>query len=140
MYYQLEPEVAGGWGDGTEADTTCHPPKVKKLVYEFDGWLGDSIVTSFPCYLVTEELAQSVKNAKLSGYELASCKITKSEIFNELYPNRKLPMFLWFKVVGKAGVDDFGIGANLRLVVSDAALTVLKEHSINGSEIEEINV
>jgi hypothetical protein len=139
MYYQLKPEVAGGWGEGTEADTTFHPPKVKKLVYEFDGWLGDSIVTSFPCYLVTEELAQSINNAKLSGYELASCKITKSEIFDELYPNRELPMFLWFKVVGKAGVDDFGIGTNLMLVVSDEALAVLKMHSINGSEIEEIN-
>ena len=140
MYYRIEPEVAGGWGEGTEADTTCHPPKVTSLVFEFEGWLGDSIVTSFPCYLVTEELAQSISHSKLSGYELADCKITKSEAFDELYPNKKLPKFLWLQVVGEAGVDDFGIGKDLRLLVSAAALSILKEHSLNDCEIEEINV
>ncbi len=140
MYYQVEPEVAGGWGEGTDADTTCHPPKVKSLVFEFEGWLGDSIVTSFPCYLVTERLAQSISHAKLSGYELAECTITKSDTFKALYPNKELPNFLWLQVEGEAGVDDFGIGKDLRLVVSAAALSALKEHFLNDCEIEEISV
>ncbi len=139
MYYQLEPEVAGGWGEGTVADTTCHPPIVKSLVFEFDGWLGDSIITSFPCYLVTEGLAQSINHTKLSGYHLAECTITQSEAFNELYPNKNLPGFLWLQVVGEFGVDDFGIGNDLRLVVSAAALSTLKEHFLNNCEIEEIS-
>jgi hypothetical protein len=140
MYYRIEPEVAGGWGEGTEADTIYHPPKITSLIFEFEGWLGDSIVTSFPCYLVTEELAQSLNDAKLSGYELANCTITKSDTFDELYPNKKLPSFIWLQVVGKAGVDDFGIDKDLRLVVSAAALSALQEHSLNDCDIEEINV
>ncbi len=140
MYYQIEPEVAGGWSEGTEADTTFHPPKVTSLVFEFEGWLGDSLVTSFPCYIVTEELAKSINHAKLSGYKLADCTITKSDTFNELYPNKKLPNFLWLQIVGEAGVDDFGIGKDLRLVVSATALSGLKKHSLNDCEIEEINV
>ncbi len=140
MYYRIEPEVAGGWGEGTEADTTCHPPKVRSLVFEFEGWLGDSIVTSFPCYLVAEELAQSIGDLKLSGYELAGCKITKSEAFDELYPNKKLPKFLWLQVIGEAGIDDFGIGKDLRLVVSGTVLSVLKKHTLDDCEIDEINV
>ena len=140
MYYRIEPEVAGGWGEGTKADTTCHPPKITSLVFEFEGWLGDSIVTSFPCYLVTEELAQSLNHAKLAGYELANCTITKSDTFCELHPNKKLPNFMWLQIVGEAGVDDFGIDRDLRLVVSAAALSALKDHSLNDCEIEEINV
>lgn len=93
MYYKIEPEVAGGWGEGTEADTTCHPPKVNKLVYEFEGWFGDSIVTTFPCYLVIEELAESISHAKLSGYELANCEIAKSETFDELYQTKSCLIF-----------------------------------------------
>lgn len=138
MYYQIEPEVAGGWGEGTQANTTIHPPEVTKLVYEFECWSGDSIVTSFPCYLITEELAQSLTQTKLSGYKLSRCEVTKSEIFNELYPNRTLPFFVWLKVFGESGIDDFGIGNDLRLVVSDVALSVLKEHSLHECEIEEV--
>lgn len=140
MYYRIEPEVAGGWGEETEADTTCHPPKITSLVFEFESWLGDSIVTSFPCYLVTEDLAQSLNRANLDGYELANCTIIKSDTFNELYPNKKLPDFVWLQVVGKAGVGDFGIDKDLKLVVSSAAHSVLQEHFLNDCEIEEINV
>ena len=39
-FYQLEPEVAGGWGEDTVADTTMQPPRVLQLDYCFDGWLG----------------------------------------------------------------------------------------------------
>lgn len=54
-FYVLEPEVAGGWGgDGTVVDREFHPPIVSRLVYEFDGWLGDDLVTTFPpVYIVT---------------------------------------------------------------------------------------
>lgn len=127
-------------GEGTQANTTIHPPEVTKLIYEFEGWSGDSIVTSFPCYIITEELARSLTQTRLSGYKLARCEVTKSETFNELYPNRTLPFFVWLKVVGESGIDDFGIGNDLRLVVSDVALSVLKEHSLHECEIEEIEI
>ncbi len=55
----LEPEVAGGWGANIIADTDCHPPRIEHLHYEFEGWLGDPIVESFPCFLILESLASS---------------------------------------------------------------------------------
>ena len=139
MYYQLEPEVAGGWGKNTEADTNCHPPIVTKLNYEFEGWLGDAIVQSFPCYIVTDKLAESISQSILSGYEFAECEVTKSETFNELYPNKELPKFIWLKIHGKAGVDDFSIGKNLMLVVSEKALSILQAHKLDDCEIEKYN-
>ena len=56
MYYFIEPEVAGGWGGNTIADTSVHPPKISKLHYQFDGWLGDDLLESFPCFIVSESL------------------------------------------------------------------------------------
>jgi hypothetical protein len=36
-----------------------------------------------------------------------------------LHPSRELPSFRWLKIVGEPGVDDFGISADHRLVVSE---------------------
>lgn len=47
MYKLIEPEVAGSLGKETELDSSVFPPHVKKLHYEFDGWLGDDILESF---------------------------------------------------------------------------------------------
>ena len=40
-FHVVEPEVAGALGDRTEMDSSIHPPIVKRLHYEFQGWLGD---------------------------------------------------------------------------------------------------
>ncbi len=60
-YFYIEPEVSGELGEGTLMDTTVHPPKVEKLNYEFSSWLGDDLIESFPCYIVSERLAERLK-------------------------------------------------------------------------------
>lgn len=140
MYYKLEPEVAGGWGSNTVADTSVHPPVVKKLDYEFEGWVDDSIVTTFPCYVITAELAASIKKANFSGYELEECEVSKSDTFEEFYPNKQLPNFVWLKVTGIAGNNDFGINDKYRLIVSSNVLAVIKNHVLGGCEVEVYNV
>lgn len=140
MYYQIEPEVAGGWGEGTEADTTCHPPVVTKLTYEFEGWLGDSIVESFPCFIITEKLAGSIIQSDLSGYKLSECEISTTATFIEFYPDLVLPKFVWLKINGQAGNDDFGINTTQELVLSEKALQTLKNHSLNNCDIERYDV
>ncbi|CDX39985.1 hypothetical protein MPLSOD_40275 [Mesorhizobium sp. SOD10] len=58
-HFYLEPEVSGGLGDDTVMDTGVHPPPVvARLHYEFDGWLGDVIVTSFPAISSSRTLRQ----------------------------------------------------------------------------------
>ncbi len=137
MAYKLEPEVAGGWGESTVADTSSHPPIIEKFEYQFDGWSGDDLLTSFPCFVVTEHLANDIKTSKLSGFELAPVLVTKSEEFNELYPNTVLPNFEWLKITGAADKDDFAINNELRLVVSEAAFEILSKFNLNECEVEK---
>jgi hypothetical protein len=137
MFYFIEPEVAGGMGDRTVMDTSCHPPIVSKLEYKFEGWLGDELLESFPCFILTEALSALVANANLSGFTLGSVHLCTSDEFDEAFPNKLLPKFLWLKVEGRAGVDDFGLADDHRLVVSATALDILRAAQLDNADIEE---
>lgn len=136
MYFYIEPEVSGGFGDNSVIDASVHPPRVLKLHYQFDGWLGDDFLESFPCYIVSELLAEEIKSARLVGYSFDDVEVSKSEQFEELYPGKKLPKFYWLKVTGVSRKDDFGISEDYRLVVSNEALKVLKKGKLVEADIE----
>lgn len=74
-YYYLEPEFSSGLGDNTIMDTAVHPPAVTRLHYEFDGWLGDSMVTSFPCYIVTEDVKEKILKSGFSGIAFGKVEV-----------------------------------------------------------------
>ncbi|MBY8259298.1 hypothetical protein KW530_21605 [Vibrio fluvialis] len=137
MYFYIEPEVSGGFGDNSVMDTTVHPPKVYKLHYQFDGWLGDELLESFPCFIISEALAQELEREHLSGFTLEDVEVTKSEQFEELYPRKALPKFFWLQVTGSAAQDDLGIAEDHRLVVSESALNTLRKGKIEEADIEE---
>lgn len=126
-YYSLEPEVAGGLGPHSVLDPRTHPPVVSKLHYEFDGWLGDELLETFPCYIVTQRIRDMIQERGFTGAEFAPVEVTKSITFEELYPNRRLPKFVWLKVNGTPGIDDFGRGPTnkILLVVSERVLKAL---------------
>lgn len=137
-FYQLEPEVAGGWGEDTVADTTMQPPRVLQLDYCFDGWLGDDLLESFPVWIVTEKLAFLLQGSSLTGFTLDKMKTSYSEEFIDIYGRervRQMPHFQWLKISGQAGVDDFGVSAEHRLVVSDTALELLHQVQIAHSSV-----
>jgi hypothetical protein len=136
-YYSIEPEVAGGWGKNTVHDESesAEPPFVLKLHYEFDGWAGDELLESSGCYIVTERLAREIERAQLTGAQFDDVEISTSgeyDDFQELHPDRKLPKFLWLRLVGKLGQDDFAI-SGLRLVVSERALQLLTSIGISNA-------
>ncbi|TPM34485.1 hypothetical protein [Mesorhizobium sp. B2-3-5] len=54
----------------------------------------------------------------------------------ELQPAVELPSFVWVKVGGKAGKDDFGIAQNLSLVVSARVLDLLENFGIPSAIVE----
>ncbi|KWS66125.1 MULTISPECIES: hypothetical protein [Pseudomonas syringae group] len=134
-YYHIEPEVAGSLGDQTVIDTESWPPKVSRLEFQFDGWLGDELLEMFPCFICTTALAGALSAGKLSGVAFESVVISRSENFLELYPDTALPEFYWLQVIGRAETDDFGVAENNRLVVSHTALTILKNFNVNYAEI-----
>jgi hypothetical protein len=126
QYYQLEPEVAGGIGEHSVIDRSSGKMVVRKLHYEFDGWGGDELLESTPCFIVSERLAHEIDRAQLTGISFDAVEVTTSDQFKELYPNRQIPKFIWLKVEGEAGRDDFGIAPGLLLVVSKRAYDLLK--------------
>ena len=138
-YYYLEPEVAGGFGPDTIMDHSVSPPRVKRLDYEFDGWSGDELLESFPCFIVTDRLANEIQRLNPTGAQFANVKITKSSQFEELHPALPLPEFRWLKVFGTPGTDDFGIAPDNRLVVSERVLKLLKSFPLSHCDITPWN-
>jgi hypothetical protein len=139
-FFFIEPEVAGGLGSHTKMDTSVHPPVVQSLHYEFEGWQGDALLESFPVFLINENVGQKLIEAGFTGINLASVKITKTEQFDDLYPGRALPSFVWLKPSGMLAVDDFSCAKDGRLVVSDRALGVLKVEGVSNASIEPFHL
>jgi len=137
MFYYVEPETAGGLGDGTVMDTAVTPPYVSVLEYEFSGWMGDELLESFPCFVVTLNLARALKQKQFTGFTLDTVGIKKADEFEMMYPSKILPEFKWLKVHGVAGSSDFGLSQDRRLVVSDAALKVIQSCGLKYADIEE---
>lgn len=139
-YFYIEPEVAGALGMNTVMDRRVHPPIVSKLHYHFDGWLGDQLLESFPCFIASELLEQKLKEAGFTGTVFDRVEITVSQQFRELYPNRQLPKFVWLRVEGTVGRDDFGIAPDGRLIVSERALGLLRDLRISHALVTEFHV
>ncbi|PBB32745.1 hypothetical protein [Mesorhizobium sp. WSM3882] len=130
QYFKIRPHVAGGIGKGTVLDSSVHPPMVTKLHYKVEAWFGDVIVATFPCFLVTEETQRALQKMGFSGATFADAEVTTSEEFQEDQPGLELPHFVWLKVNGKAGQDDFGIAVPFRLVISERVLDLLESLGI----------
>jgi hypothetical protein len=138
-YYRLDPEVAGALGDDTVMDTSVHPPVVSSLQYEIHGWLGDDIVESTPCFIVTERLANLLAASNLSGFRLADVDITLWEQAEELEGGPlDLPPFRWLQLVGRPQVDDFGPNEQGSLVASESALALLRQVNLNHCDVMDV--
>jgi hypothetical protein len=137
-YFKIEPEVAGSSeGDNSVMDRSVHPPIVSRLHYVFAGWSGDVLLTSFPCFIVTEDaMNKLMESDATTGARFADVEITTAYPFREFHPDMKLPKFVWLQVTGRAGQDDFGLVANKRLVISEHALDVLKGLQLTDALIE----
>lgn len=129
-FWNLEPEVACELGEGSDVDTSVHPPSVSSLEVRFVGWLGDELLETFPCYVVTDSLARDLASAKLTGFELDRLSVVTSDEFDEIYRGPPLPEFRWLKVTGRAGLDDFGLSERHTLVVSERAFHALRQHTL----------
>ena len=136
MFKILNPEVPGEIGENSIIDYSIHPPKVQKLHYVFDTWLGSDIVESFPCFLVTERLRKRIEDEILGGISFFDIEIATTERFKEFYPSRVLPTFYWMKVDGIAGKDDFGLSENYRLVLSPKVLETLSSFTLKEADFE----
>lgn len=150
-YYVIEPEVAGGWGDNiVVADRSVHPPSISRLHYEFHGWPSDVLLKGFGVYIVTREAMKKIQIINATGASFDKVEVSTSatfEAFQKLHTGSKLPEFVWLKVVGQAGYDDFGIipyrninsisYPELRLVISERVLDVLRPMGLAYAVVNE---
>ena len=136
-YFALSPEVAGEIGEKSRVDFSVHPPVVESLQYVFHGWLGDALLESFPVYIVTKRLAEAIASQPITGYRFREVEVETSKQFQELYPERTLPSFLWLVPFGEAGSDDFGTSDSDELVVSESVMELFKQFQLTNCDIEE---
>lgn len=153
--FELEPEVAGGFGKNTVISNFDNVrlkrerPVVTHLHYEFLGWLGDEILEATPCFIVTENLVESIQKSGLKGFKFVDVEISVTEEFEEIYPGRDLPNFRRILPEGTIEVNgdsfknwsghDFCLSQNSMLVVSEKALAILKKHKFEYCDVTELN-
>lgn len=134
----IEPEVPAQLGENTEQDTSVHPPIIKKLHLDFYDWLGDDLLTCFPRFFVTKQLKEKIEAAELSRIIFENLKVTKSEFFMDIHPEKHLPTFYWAKIIGTSLQSDFSLGTDHRLIVSEKAFVLLNQFKIENARIEEL--
>ena len=134
-FHLLQPEVAGGWGPHTEAQRHTHPPTVTHLHYEFEGWSGDDLLTTFPEFIVTEKLAGALEQSGLTGFRLTSVETSPGDMWMQMHEHRPLPSCRWLKIIAPAGSADFGRTSLADLVVSQRALDFLGGFALKNCQI-----
>lgn len=152
--YMLEPEVAGELGENTIYDNYDDvryrgaKPEISKLHFIFSGWLGDDIIESTPCFIVTEQLKTEIEKSMLRGYEFQDVEISLSDEFIEIYPDRDIPQFK--RLIPKGSVvvegetystwsgEDFNFSDKSYLVVSQRALNILKEFNMDNCDLYKL--
>jgi putative NADH-flavin reductase len=103
--------------------------------YEFEGWRGDDLLTTFPEFVVTERLATALERAGLSGFALTDVEVSAGEAWRQLHGSRSVPDCRWLKVTGRAGAADLGLTELAHLVVSPSALQLLRGFSLQACEV-----
>jgi hypothetical protein len=136
-FFSLDPEVAGELGERTVLDASAHPPIVTRLHYHVQSWLGDDVIQSFPCFVVTERLRRALEERRFSGYHVEDAEVTVDEDFRTLSPGMTLPRFYWLRVDGRPGVDDFGVsGTDYCLVVSARVLVCMRQFALKNCSVQ----
>lgn len=140
-WHRLGPEVPGRWGEQTQADVSVHPPVVTTLDVEFAGWLGDDLVETFPCYLVSHRLADALGATALTGFVLDDVVISLDPQFVRFFPDEAAAVtgWRWLRLIGTPFESDFWADTTARLHVSDAALAVLRGFRLDHCQITPVS-
>jgi hypothetical protein len=138
MFYKLNPQYCGVFGRKTlhAGELTDIPPVIYRLHGEFNVYPDDELVEVSGQYLGTAQLGEALKalQPRASGLYVDDVTFSTTLDFRRNYPGKELPDLKWFKITGKAGIDDFGLSKDYQLVVSDRAFKEL-QHGIANCKI-----
>jgi hypothetical protein len=101
------------------------------------GWDADDLVTSFPCFLVSDRLAKAMTEAHLTGLELADVEVTVDDQFRHFFPETadSLPGWRWLTPVGEPWASDLWVDERADLHASFRAMTVLRRFSLIAEDL-----
>lgn len=142
-FYSLGPEAAGELGSQSIiGNPKERPHQVKKLHLELTFWPADDLIDAYT-YVCSKRLATALAASTLTGFRLDKIdKVSFGDQFNisaRMHKGETLAEFVWLKVSGKPGIDDFGLVQGpcaLPLVVSESALQLLKSFDFNHCTIQ----
>lgn len=140
-FFSLGPEAAGELGSNTLGNTKERPHRIDRLHLELTFWPEDDLIDAYT-YVCSRHLAEALKNSELTGFTLDQIfEVSQGDQFEisaNTHKGEKLPEYVWLKVTGRAGVDDFGLVQGpcaLPLVVSQAALDLLMAFELKHCKI-----
>jgi uncharacterized FAD-dependent dehydrogenase len=135
MFYKVNPQYCGEYGRKTlySGELTDVPAKIFRMHAEFNIYPDDELIEISRQYLGTDALAEVIKaiQPRATGLSVDDVITTTTFDFRRNYPGKELPMMKWFKITGKAGVDDFGLSKDYQLVVSDRVINKIKNKMNN---------
>jgi hypothetical protein len=121
-FFVMTPEDAGH----AEAQDSAGTP-----LYVFDTWLGDDLVRTHPVFLATTRLKNTLETLPgPTGFQSARIRAERSPFLRHQRPQLRLPTFWVLEINGEAGRHPLGLASDLSLVVSQAALDCLVQHTI----------
>lgn len=142
-YYALGAEAAGDFGVNTvRGPVSDRPPKVSYFHFQFERYPHDDLLEALATYICTTRLAEALRANKLTGFDIGDVEISFDEQFHiwaELHKGEQIPEYVWLKVTGRPGIDDFGMvqgPCKFPLVISDKAMRVLKQFKLSFCDIE----
>lgn len=144
-FYKLEPEIAGEIGDNSIIQyENGKISKIKYLEFRFTDWLGDELISTHPCYIITENLKEEILLNKLRGIQFQNILISFSDEFFELNDSTVIPNFVQIICENKYEekndviIQDFYVNEYKELIVSENALNVFQNHTLNNCVIQEL--
>lgn len=137
MPYALEPLVAGQLGEGTRLDSSTHPPEVEAVEYVLDAPTDDDLVESFPVFLVSDQLAERLRQASLDGFILDDARVVPSREYVEVYGEVPHKSYRWLRLRASANADCW-LDGEYRLCVSDRMMAILSEGVLDRCEVVEL--
>lgn len=131
-YFHAEPQVAGELGPRT-LYISSFPTRVAKMEYLFDAWPSDDLVQAHPCFGISNELQEHIKNSALTGFELRSALVGTTDYFEGL---SSIPVFYELLPVGIAGTDDFGLDDSHKLILSGSSVDLIQKFRVTELDLK----
>jgi hypothetical protein len=97
----------------------------------FDGWMGDSLIRSYPLLSATTDLKSALLGVSGgTGFGVRRARVRTSRFYRRHHAGERLPAFFSIEVTGRPGHDDIGLTADGSLIVSRRVLDVLLQFQV----------